>query len=117
MKIHLHRHRQTRPTAGFIYIRPDKGLFLFTRQPPGKNSWTSTNTSGAELNNRVTKGYYVKEIAEGLLTEVAVKTAYVDGFAIGCEPELYDREKVREELGFIDENGVGSTENQFRDIF
>ena len=84
MKIHL--HRQTRPTAGFIYIRPDKGLLLFTRQPPGKNSGTSTNTSGAELNNRVTKGYYVKEIAEGLLTEVAVEPADIYGFAIGGEP-------------------------------
>jgi hypothetical protein len=29
---------------------------------------------------------------------------------------LYDREKVWKELGFIDENGVGGTENQFRDI-
>jgi hypothetical protein len=45
------------------------------------------------------------------LTEVAVKTAYIDGFIISGEPVFYDLEKVGEELGFIDKNGVGGTEN------
>jgi hypothetical protein len=45
------------------------------------------------------------------LAEVAIQAAYIDGFFIGREPFLYDWEKVGEELGFIDENGVGGTDN------
>jgi hypothetical protein len=72
---------------------------------------TSTKTFGAKFFNRVTKGYYFKEVAEGLLAEVAVQAADIDGFFIGGEPVFYDREKVGEELGFIDENGFGGTQH------
>jgi hypothetical protein len=51
-----------------------------------------------------------------LLPEIAVKPAYIDWFSIGVQPILYDRKKVGEELGFIDENGVGGTENQVGNI-
>jgi hypothetical protein len=45
------------------------------------------------------------------LAEVAVQAADIDGFLISGEPVFYDWYKVGEELGFIDENGVGGTEN------
>jgi hypothetical protein len=51
---------------------------------------TSAKTFGVKFFNRVTKGYYFKEIAEGLLAEVAVQAAYIDGFLIGGEPVFYD---------------------------
>jgi hypothetical protein len=44
------------------------------------------------------------------LAEVAIQAAHIDGFLISGEPFLYDLEKIGEELGFIDENGVGGTE-------
>jgi hypothetical protein len=46
-----------------------------------------------------------------LLAEVAIQAADIDGFLISDEPVFYDWDKVGEELGFIDENGVGGAQH------
>jgi hypothetical protein len=51
-----------------------------------------------------------------LLPEIAVESADVNWFSIGCEPGFYDWKKVGEKLGFIDENGIGGIQYLFSDI-